>query len=319
MSRIQCPHCGKGYQLSPPQRAQLSGRSVTCKQCHKSFTVSGEDEPELLEIVDPQPPPATPPPAPLPRASPSPGAIPASPYVGFNRPRTVVEDRTNGWAVASRICGFVGLIVPVVPAVLAIVFGVLAFRKTRDSRYGGQGAAMTGIILAVCGMLAHGCAYIVLVPRLDRAREVANRVECSRHMRDIGRALLAYARTNNNILPARLEDVLSGSTTLNGGTFVCPSSRDAPATGSAAAVAQALHTPGHCSYLYFGGHPIGGTSNTVIIMYEPLDHHRGDGINLLMENGEVWWVNTRTAQRIISELQLGFNPPRPPPMGWRDD
>jgi hypothetical protein len=57
----------------------------------------------------------------------------------------------------------------------------------------------------------------------------------------------------------------------------------------------------------------------MVLLYEPLSHHHGDGINVLMENGEVIWVRPRTAERIVSELAKSHNPPQAPPGGWPDE
>jgi hypothetical protein len=40
-------------------------------------------------------------------------------------------------------------------------------------------------------------------------------------------------------------------------------------------------------------------------------NHGGDGLNVLYGNGHVDWVPPRDATYLLSELQAGFNPPRP--------
>ena len=111
---------------------------------------------------------------------------PPSPYPGFNRPRTLVEEQRNGWAIASLISGVVGLLVPIVPGAFAIVAGVLGIRKTLDSRFGGQGKATAGICLGVFSFALHGCIYTIVWPRYERAAEIANRVQCAANLREIG-------------------------------------------------------------------------------------------------------------------------------------
>ncbi len=59
--------------------------------------------------------------------------------------------RTEGYAIASLVLGIVGLVAfPVVPSILAIVFGISARRRIRqDATLTGEGLATAGIVLGV--------------------------------------------------------------------------------------------------------------------------------------------------------------------------
>jgi hypothetical protein len=60
--------------------------------------------------------------------------------------------RGNAWAVASLVLGLLGC-VPFITGVLAIVFGALGIRKTRDPSAGGQGLAIAGLILGIISVV----------------------------------------------------------------------------------------------------------------------------------------------------------------------
>ncbi len=62
--------------------------------------------------------------------------------------------RTSGYAIASLILGIVGFLVfPIVPSILAIVFGLKAREEfRRDPAVGGDGLATAGIVLGWVGL-----------------------------------------------------------------------------------------------------------------------------------------------------------------------
>lgn len=62
--------------------------------------------------------------------------------------------RNSGKAVASLVCGIVGIIIfPFVLSVLAIIFGAIARGETgRDPTLGGRGMATAGLILGIIGV-----------------------------------------------------------------------------------------------------------------------------------------------------------------------
>jgi len=49
-------------------------------------------------------------------------------------------------AIASLVCGAL-FFIPVVPPVLAIIFGIRGLQRTKDSRVGGRGLAIAGLVL----------------------------------------------------------------------------------------------------------------------------------------------------------------------------
>jgi hypothetical protein len=74
--------------------------------------------------------------------------------------------RTSGYAIASLILGIAGFFVfPVVPSILAIVFGLKAREElSRDPAVGGEGLATAGIVLGWVGiaLTAIGLLFLLL-------------------------------------------------------------------------------------------------------------------------------------------------------------
>lgn len=75
--------------------------------------------------------------------------------------------RNSGWAVVSLILGIGGFIfIPIVGAVLAIIFGGIAKREIRKSggQVKGSGMATVGITLGIIGIILPVIAALVLMP-----------------------------------------------------------------------------------------------------------------------------------------------------------
>lgn len=62
----------------------------------------------------------------------------------------MAEARTDGYAVASLVCGLVGFLFCGIPAILAIVFGTVSLgRIKQDPGLDGSGMAVAGRILGI--------------------------------------------------------------------------------------------------------------------------------------------------------------------------
>ncbi|MBA2568842.1 MAG: DUF4190 domain-containing protein [Actinobacteria bacterium] len=75
--------------------------------------------------------------------------------------------RTSGYAIASLILGIAGFFVfPLVPSILAVVFGKKAREELRrDPALGGEGLATGGIVLGWVGiaLVAIGLVFLLLL------------------------------------------------------------------------------------------------------------------------------------------------------------
>ena len=116
--QIRCPHCQQAYELSDEQVPQYAGQTIACTKCERSFTVSSE----IVALSAPAS--IT---TPAQNAAPQrmqPPAQPVPPDYGATYPygsRFVPPRETSGFAVAALVVGILGLFIPVLPGILAIV------------------------------------------------------------------------------------------------------------------------------------------------------------------------------------------------------
>ena len=98
----------------------------------------------------PPPPPAPPYPGP-----PGPGYGPYPPPYHYPAAQ---QRRTNSLAIASLVCGICGFVY-LFPAVLGIIFGIVALRQVNRDKTDGRGMALTGIITGSLWLIG----FVVLI------------------------------------------------------------------------------------------------------------------------------------------------------------
>jgi prepilin-type processing-associated H-X9-DG protein len=136
-------------------------------------------------------------------------------------------------------------------------------------------------------------------------------IKCASQLRQIGIALQIYSNNNGKHYPPSFDALLDDG--LSTEMFVCSKTLDERAIGpTTQAVIRDFQKPGHNSYVYVAaGASDQSNSSTFVLAYEPIGHH-GPGTNILYGDGHVAYVTRPEAARVLSELQSGFNPPRPP-------
>lgn len=65
--------------------------------------------------------------------------------------RRLPNPPASGVSIASLVCG-ICFCVPMVTSVLAVIFGFVGIRKTRDPYVGGRGLSIAGLVLGVVGI-----------------------------------------------------------------------------------------------------------------------------------------------------------------------
>ena len=198
-------------------------------------------------------------------------------------------------------------------SLLAVWFGVLGRRDAGPGPSAERGRATAGLWMGgvqLCLFLG----ALVLLPSLGRAREPAQRVKCASNLRQIGQGIQIYANEHRGALPPSL-DVLLTSVDLTSEVFVCPSSDHERAAGTTTrdVVSNFLANPQHCSYVYVAGGLTGAALTPAhVLAYEHATNHKRQGMNVLYGDGAVQWLGPKEAERLLSELTAGHNPPRPP-------
>jgi prepilin-type processing-associated H-X9-DG protein len=134
------------------------------------------------------------------------------------------------------------------------------------------------------------------------------------NLRQIDWTILNYANSNRGYLSPNLAVLLPS--TPNAKVFVCPSSKDTPATGPTTPqmAASLLNTPGHCSYTYLGG----GLriskikdAGRFILLYETVSNHAGY-VNVGFADGHVESLTSATAASMLA-AQAGLGTPQTQP------
>lgn len=149
----------------------------------------------------------------------------------------------------------------------------------------------------------------LLLPSISRPSKPAGpRDHSESNLHQIGQAILLYSTDNNGAYPDSFRTILLNEDTASD-VFVSPLSNDTPAQGpSKQAIADQLGAGGHVSYVYLGNQL---TTNNVtpdtVVAYEKLEPG-ANGTDVLYADGNVKWVDSDTASKIIAEAQAGKFP-----------
>ncbi|MGC4033356.1 MAG: hypothetical protein QM754_16820 [Tepidisphaeraceae bacterium] len=158
-------------------------------------------------------------------------------------------------------------------------------------------------------------AFILIIlfgPEAQQARRQAKQIQCSTNLRKIGLAFQAYINADRNgDFPPDLPTLVV-SQELSADVFLDPADPSrrtevGPVNNWASKI-----VPGsdHCDYIYPYQSGWNQSINPkTIVLYEPLSSHNGDGINVVYADGEVNWLETGDASRVIASIQGGHNPP----------
>jgi hypothetical protein len=180
-------------------------------------------------------------------------------------------------------------------------------------RTGGQKRAAAGDLLFFCAVaslliVVVSTAWLASGSRFDGPSKLAR---CRQNLATIAACLEQHAKTQGGRYPDGLEDlfVVEG---LPANCCICPLTEDRAAKGRTPSdQAAAFSKGGHCSYVYLGrGLKTTAPAGTVLL-YEPLNNHKNGSTWVLYADGTGAHVSEPEASRLISELELGHNPPRP--------
>ncbi len=277
--RISCPFCQQEFVLQEAQIPAYVGRQVPCSKCGGVFTVVSDAAgiraiaPEAMPMATPAPLDA--PPAPLPTGS-------------------------NGLAVAGLVCGIAGLFTCGLTSIPGVICSILGIKKAGTQQGQGKGLAIAGLCVSGAALLFVPLMLAILLPSLARAREMANRANCSNNLRQIGLAEIMYANDNKGQFAPDIATLMS-TQGLEPNVLTCPSA-DSSLEKSIGGV--------QCLYIYVGRGLTDATASNAVIAYEPLAAHGGAGMNVLWADAHVSFEPKASAQQITAALEAGQNPPR---------
>jgi hypothetical protein len=254
-----------------------------------------------------------------PSASPTPlGYAPAEPRepLAVNLARGAIACAILWLALVLVTCrgGTVMMVIGVlVTAATALGLGIAAHYVARRGPPRSRSFALAGLW---AGLMPAALTLVarIIIPSQGRPREPAQRVKCASNLRQISQGLQMYANDNGGRFPTDL-GVLLIHEDLTSEVMICPSSDDDRAAGptTQAVAAAVVSIRRHCSYVYVGaGLSAQTATERHIVAHEYLSNHANAGMNVLYGDGTVSWLEKAEAQRVLSELRHGHNPPRGP-------
>ena len=178
-------------------------------------------------------------------------------------------------------------------------------------------AMMSGDPSVLVGVVALQTS--VLLPSLNRAREMANRVKCASDESQLGQALLLYANDHKGKYPDTYEAFIEyavGELEVAHEVFICPSSNaQLPQTFKAMTPQEfAAWAKDNSSYVYLAGRKTTNANAEDILIYEKMENHDHDGINILYGDGYVEFQMRESAEQELNRVGAGEpNQPAPPP------
>lgn len=211
------------------------------------------------------------------------------------------------WGFGRRADPSMLLLMLLVPLPVAgVLVSGLAYLRSRPPRYAGRG-------IATATLFAHGVhlAFLLLSVVYAGASEPANRLACANHLHRVGQSLVFYAVKHDAQYPPTLDLLIFHADTAPG-TFLCPSTGDRPAAGESMeeVVRDFRADTRHCSYVYVPAPSADAVGGDHVVAYEHLPNHGYAGMNVLYGDGNVRWVDSAQAKRLVAEIAAGHNPPR---------
>jgi prepilin-type processing-associated H-X9-DG protein len=144
-----------------------------------------------------------------------------------------------------------------------------------------------------------------------KAYAPANRQRCAAQLIALGQAILLYSNENRGSLPPTWKE-LCVTQEISPQIFVCPASKDTPASGEdLEAMGRQVASGGHCSYRYLGTGNVRDATPDVVLAVENPSRHGGDlGVNVLFADGSVRHMTGAASKQILDSLSLGVRPVR---------
>lgn len=166
-------------------------------------------------------------------------------------------------------------------------------------------------------IVAFGMAVLVvialLLPSFGRAREPANRVKCASNLRQIGHAVLLHAIDHPDQPTPDIFSLLN-SEHIAPSMLICPSSRAYQARGPEEQDTASMTV---ITYAWAGtASPQDLTADMVLAFdlehHQPKDGATGAGVNVLLGDGSVIFVDAATADALWNQFMAGVRPLRLP-------
>ena len=141
--------------------------------------------------------------------------------------------------------------------------------------------------------------FVISRPRIYRQVD-----HCAANLRNIGLACQIYANEHDGKFPDSFEALLQTGDIMPD-YLICRGSNDTEAPGASSAEwASHLSEGGHVSYVYVGKGLTQSVPNpqSVVVAYEPLGNHPGEGTNFVFADGRVRRLDDKKAKALIAAI-----------------
>jgi hypothetical protein len=197
--------------------------------------------------------------------------------------------RRTRLAVASLVCGLIVCFPPA--SLLAIVFGLIALKKTMNRRFTGRGLAIGGIVLGIGGLWGMNVVSKTLT-------EQAVRVACEINLKQIGWALKQYSNENHGSYPPDLGSLIKAQDIHGALEFVCPATRKMRPEGlTYDQVPDWVNK--NSDYVYNAAGLAGDVDPAFVLVYEKDTNHDDGMVSLVFEDGHVTYMPRSEAHAAI--------------------
>jgi len=185
-------------------------------------------------------------------------------------------------------------------------------QPTQPSKGWGKAIGWSVGVLVVLLLLA-----MVLLSSMGRARETAKRVMCSSCLKQIGQAAYLYSNDHGGQFPPDFTTMLQ-TQDITAEVLTCPSSDVYKAPGATTQQIVASMLAGdHLSYAWTGAGLRNDAPADVVLAFDlerhvPKDGVTTTGINVLLGDGTVEFVDEATGKAIWAQFVSGARPIRLP-------
>ena len=213
---------------------------------------------------------------------------PATAPPGTLQYATTLRAPRAGLAIASLVLGIVGFCTGGIAGIVGVILGIVALVKASNEPQvdRGRGFAIAGIVIGAVSLLSSLMVFpmiAVLLPSLSVARESAKRAICNQNLQAIDVSLRMYVEESGQEPPNLM--ALVGENRLYPARLYCRSVD--PATSQAP------------TYIWIRGADCADADN--VVLYEPLENHRGEGGNVLFCDGHVEFVLQADWEQVLRD------------------
>jgi prepilin-type processing-associated H-X9-DG protein len=217
--------------------------------------------------------------------------------------------KRNGMAIASLVCGLLGCIP--IASVLAVIFGIIGIRKSKNPHVGQKGWAIAGIVLGFLGVLIDVPVVYVWV----MMNHTADRVRSASNVRQVGQAILEYSNANWGHYPPDLGTLVK-TQGISITEFLCPSmpgGSSSPSNFDQMTIDEKANWINqHADVVYLGAGLRQGAPPQTIVLYERHDERNSppDGsyedyeVQMLFADGHVEPIPSAEAHRRLKNQGL---------------